>query len=171
MKKRHSIAWFGLSADPPTLGHRHVVEEALKSQLFDTVIVFPAGKLPYKKFQASDEERLAMLKLWKKAAGFGKNVILSDFELKRKKANAWIDLWHMVNRLLPGVQHTLVLGSDQFRSIEKKWVKGKDLLGSATFFVVERTRKESSTKARAGQLSQVDELVKKYILRKKLYKP
>ncbi len=169
MKKSHAVAWFGLGSDPPTLGHRHVIEEVLKSGLFNTVIVFPAGKLPYKKFRASDEERLVMLKLWKKAAKFGKKVIISDFDLRRERAFAWFDLWKIVSKLFAQLDHVFVVGSDQYRSIEKTWVRGKDLLRSAKFFVVERDRKESSTKARKGELFMVDPLVKAFILKKKLY--
>lgn len=182
-----SLAWFGLAADPPTLAHRAVVDAVMGSGLVDKVIVFAAGKLPYKDFEATEWQRSEMLEIWKAAAEFGEDVVLSRFDMLRDRAFIWYDLWKKINQLSPKIKHYLVVGSDQYLEIPKSWHKGEELLEMANIIVVPREGYEleelayhhilldvepipgSGTDIRSGDLSLLDEKVKAYILEEKLY--
>lgn len=181
------LGWFGISADPPTLAHRAIVDVVLGSGLVEKLVVFPTGDLPYKQFVASEWQRAEMAELWKTAAEFGDEVLISRFDLLKQKAAFWIDLWNDFRRIAPKIQHFLVVGSDQYLEVGKTWHRGKELLEQASFIVVPRKEfpvhelaeksvllkipplEGSSTQARAGDLSQVDERVRDYILEQKLY--
>lgn len=183
-----SLAWFGLAADPPTLAHRAVVDAVMGSGLVEAVVVFPAGDLPYKQFLTSDQQRLDMLELWKADAEFGKEVMISSFDIKLENAMLWFDLWKLISSLRPEVKHYLVIGTDQYTEIRKSWVKGKELWSEANLMVVPREGYElegempahhillkvpaisgSSTEVRGGDVSGVDDRVKRYILEEGLY--
>jgi nicotinate-nucleotide adenylyltransferase len=181
------IAWFGLSADPPTLAHRTIVDAVLGSGLVDKIIVFPAGKLPYKEFLASDWQRADMIELWKASADFGDEVVISRFDLMRKTAINWHELWHQLKSFSPKYTHTMVVGSDQYSEIPHRWHRGKELFEKASFLVIPRKGFDvapernhhlllpiapivgSSTEGRKGDLSVVDEKVKAYIVEQGIY--
>lgn len=62
---RNKRILFGINADPPHLGHRHVIHE-LEKALGQNVhfVVMPAGVHPFKKSQVgSKEDRFNMAKL------------------------------------------------------------------------------------------------------------
>ncbi|MGE3278307.1 MAG: nicotinate-nicotinamide nucleotide adenylyltransferase [Candidatus Altimarinota bacterium] len=181
------LGWFGFSADPPTLAHRTIVDAVLGSGLVQKVIVFPAGKLPYKDFGASDWQRKDMVELWKASSEYGDEVVLSTFDLLRPKAIVWHELWRRLQEISSSVRHFFIVGSDQYREIPKTWSRGKELFESASFIIVPREgwdvvpQREghlllpiepipgSSTSVRSGDLSLVDERVKDYILEHGLY--
>lgn len=183
-----SLAWFGLAADPPALAHRFVIDAVLGSGLVDKVLVFGASRLPYKDFEASEWQRSEMLEIWKAAAEFGDEVVLSRFDLLRDLAYTWYDLWKKIQQIAPKIKHYLVVGSDQYLKIPGSWDNGEELLEMANFIVVPREGHEleelayhhvlldiaaipgSSTDIRTGDLSLVDERIKAYILEQNLYK-
>jgi len=182
-----SLGWFGFSADPPTLAHRAVIDAALGSGLVQKVVVFPAGKLPYKDFQTSDWERADMSELWRSSAQWDDEVIISRFDMSRETAIAWIDLWKKLNDLAPKNNHYFIVGSDQYTQIQDSWQRGSQLLKHANFIIVPRQHYPlrnvlrhhhplntpaipgSSTAIRQGNLEQVDEMVGAYILENQLY--
>lgn len=182
-----SLAWYGLASDPPTLAHRAVIDAVLGSGLFDDVVVFPAGKLPYKDFEASDWQRWDMMEIWKSASGFDDEVIMSKFDLLQDEAMTWYELWKELQQLAPKKQHWLVVGSDQYEAIPVSWYRGAELFDEASFVVVPREGYEldrvadhhkllsvepipgSSTEVRRGDLSLVDEKVRAYIEQEGLY--
>jgi nicotinate (nicotinamide) nucleotide adenylyltransferase len=181
------IGWFGISADPPSLAHRTVVDAVLGSGKVDRVVVFPTGNLPYKQFVARAWQRAEMTDLWKAAAAFGDEVQISRFDLIREQAIFWYDLWKTTTQMAPKIQQFLVVGSDQYEGIGKTWHRGNELLEDASFLVAPRkgfplqsvSSKSillnippidgSSTEIRAGDLHLVDERVRAYILGQKLY--
>ena len=181
------LGWFGFSADPPTLAHRAVVDAVLGSGRVDKVIVFPAAEVDYKRFQATDWQRMEMTEIWREAAGYGDEVILSRFDLIRDKAYYWADLARDILQMAPKMQHYFVVGSNDYQQIASHWHKGKELLEIADFLVVPREGTEavqlhegdillscppiagSSTDVRAGNLSGVDEKVRRTILEQQLY--
>jgi len=188
LKGSTRIAWFGLAADPPTLAHRAIVDAVLGSGLAQKIVVFPAGKLPYKDFTASDWQRTEMIELWKASAEFGDEVVISRFDLLRKQAITWYDLWNKLQELTPQFTHFLVVGSDQYTEIPLSWHKGRELMKQASFIILPRKGfpsttpyndrhtllpieplEISSTSARTGDLSVVDEKVKASILEQRLY--
>lgn len=181
------LGWFGFAADPPTLAHRSVVDAVLGSGRVEKMIVFPAGKLPYKDFFSSDWQRAEMTELWYSAAGFGDEVIISRFDMNRPQAMTWIDLWKTINQLAPNIEHSLIVGSEPYRDIAATWNEGEELLEKARFIVVPREGQEvktthphhhilplatlvgASTSARNGNLALVDEKVRGYIEEEELY--
>lgn len=185
-KKR--IAWFGLSADPPTLAHRMIVDAVLGSGLVDLVVVFPAGKLQYKDFEATDWQRLDMIELWRSSAEFSpQEVIVSSFDIKREKAYTWHDLYNTLSQFGGSYRHYFVVGSDQYKEIPKSWNNGEELLEEASFIVIPRDSTKtslqyghhylldveplpvSSTNIRKGSLEGIDEKVANYIKKEHLY--
>lgn len=183
-----SLGWFGFAADPPTLAHRAVVDAVLGSGLVEKVLVFPAGNVSYKEFAASEWQRAEMTELWKVAAGFGDEVVVSRFDLMEERAIYWYDLWQEITRRAPKVRHFFIVGSDQYLSVAGTWYRGEELLEQASFLVVPRkdfplqevAKKSillkvppiegSSTVIRGGDLDRVDERVRAYILEQKLYR-
>jgi|CXWL01.1.fsa_nt_gi nicotinic acid mononucleotide adenylyltransferase len=182
------LGWFGFSADPPTLAHRAVIDAALGSGLVQKIVAFPAGKLPYKLFSASDWQRWDMTELWRRAAEWEDEVVLSRFDLLRSEAMTWIDLWRKITQLAPSVRHSLIVGSDQYGSIGKTWIDGEKLMKSAHFIIVPRAGYPinivhehhhlltitpipgASTNIRKGDMKLVDERVRGYIIDNQMYK-
>lgn len=183
-----TLGWFGFSADPPTVAHATILKEVLKSELVQIVIVFPAGKLSYKTFSASRENRMKMTELWACAANLPKTVHVSSFDMKRKKAFAWIDLLEHVTSLAPELKHFFIIGSDQYQDIKKTWIRGSELFEQGSFIIVPRESfsleknlparhyrlpitplKSSSTQVRSGDLSIVHGELAEYIKKHHLY--
>lgn len=182
-----TLGWFGFSADPPSLAHRAVIDAALGSGLIQKVVAFPAGKLSYKTFQASDWERAEMVELWGRSAEWDNEVILSRFDLQREIAITWMELWKKINTLDRSIKHFFIVGSDQYSQIADSWSRGQELLERANFIVVPREGYPisnvprnhrlltippipgSSTKIRKGHLEEVDAMVKGYIIDNHLY--
>lgn len=183
-----SMGWFGLTADPPTLAHRKMVDAALGSGLVKKIVVFPAAQLPYKSFYASDFQRLDMLVAWHDEAEYTDDVIISRFDIERDTAMLWKDLWKKIDSFRPVVKHYLIVGSDQYLEVKKTWVGGKELYDQARFLIVPREGHEvigtipdhhvlldvepvegSSTGVRSGELYDVDDKVRGYIIENELY--
>jgi nicotinate-nucleotide adenylyltransferase len=181
------LAWFGFSADPPTLAHRAVIDAVMGSGRVDKVVVFPAGKLPYKDFQATDWQRNDMTEIWTANAEFGDEVILSRFDLNREHAFTWIELWEKIQQMSSRIEHWLVIGSDQYLEIPKTWERGEELLEKANILIVPREGYPvetildphvllnvkpipgASTDVRGGNLDLLDEKVREYVLSEGLY--
>lgn len=183
-----SIGWFGLSADPPTIAHATIITEVLKSGLVQNVIVFPAGKLPYKTFLASREHRMKMTELWARSAKFPETVHVSFFDMQRKEAFTWINLLEHVTRLSPDLAHHFIIGGDQYQRMKSSWVRGEELFEKASFIIIPREGhgidkpfssrhhvlpisplKSSSTQVRTGDLSMVQSEIAEYIKKHHLY--
>jgi nicotinic acid mononucleotide adenylyltransferase len=182
-----TLAWFGFAADPPTIAHRAVLDATLGSGIVQKIVVFPAGKLPYKDFQATDWQRNDMTEIWKAAASFGDEVILSRFDLEREQAITWIELLEKIGQMSSIIKHWFVLGSDQYLEIPKSWDRGEELLEQANILIVPRVGHDvdpqrdnhlllkvpaipgSSTEVRAGDFKLLDEKVREYVVEEGLY--
>jgi len=62
----------GSAANPPQLGHRHMVEGLLKSSRFDEIYWIPSGVRPDKDGFVSPDNRVAMTLLTFRPSGCGK---------------------------------------------------------------------------------------------------
>ncbi|MDP3976091.1 MAG: hypothetical protein Q8P95_04195 [bacterium] len=188
LKDTLRIGWFGFSADPPTLAHRQIIDAILNSGQVDAVVAFPAGRLAYKDFQSSDEQRKRMARLWHEQAGWNDKVLLGWFDLEERQAIRWYELWQELVAKLPGKKNLLVVGGDQYEKISKEWFRGKELIDQASILVVPRALcpdestlpkhhrvidhaeiTGSSTDVRSGQLTGLDQAVRSFILREHLY--
>jgi nicotinate-nucleotide adenylyltransferase len=126
------IALFGTSADPPTAGHRVILEWL--SEHFDRVAVW-ASDNPFKNHQTSLEHRAMMLALLiRDIDSPQKNIYLrQDFSDRRslfsveKARQMWGD----------DAAYTLVIGSDLAGQI-RRWYRAGELLQKVKILVIPR---------------------------------
>ncbi|MCQ2548142.1 MAG: nicotinate-nucleotide adenylyltransferase [Clostridia bacterium] len=152
MKK---IGILGGSFDPIHNGHINIAVNALIKRNLDFVCFMPTKKNPFKagKDQASDEDRLAMLKA---AIGQNTSFCIIDDELKDKNVSYTYNTMENLSKNYVGCHLYFIIGSDSLMSMEK-WYRGEDLLKNFSFIVALRpgqTYEELENK--------VNELVEKY---------
>ena len=126
------VALFGMSADPPTSGHRAII--GWLSECYDWVAVWAADN-PFKSHQTPLEHRAAMLRLLiaemepnRENVGFHPE--LSSFRTVETVEKAK-DLWGADAVL------TLVIGSDLVSQLPR-WYRVEDLLRQVLVLVVPR---------------------------------
>ena len=84
-----SIALYGGSFDPPHLGHKKIVKEALKVLSIDKLLVMPTFLNPFKTVSyLTAKERLERSKTF---FNFSDKVLVSDFEVEQEKQVATVD--------------------------------------------------------------------------------
>ncbi len=127
--KINSIALFGTSADPPTLGHEALLSELTK--VFPKVITW-ASDNPDKKHQIPLLKRTQLLRILVKKISHPKLELVQELSSPRtihtlKKA---LQLW-------PGSSFSFVIGSDLAVHIPK-WLHAKSILTKATIAIAMR---------------------------------
>ena len=127
--KINSIALFGTSADPPTLGHEALLNEL--TRFFPKVITW-ASDNPDKKHQIPLLKRTKLLRILVKKISHPKLELIQELSSPRtihtlKKA---FQLW-------PGANCSFVIGSDLTVQVPK-WLKAKSILNKATIAIVMR---------------------------------
>ena len=127
--KINSIALFGTSADPPTLGHKAMLSELIK--IFPKVITW-ASDNPDKKHQIPLLKRTQLLSLLVKKISHPKLELVQELSSPRtihtlKKA---LQLW-------PEACFSFVIGSDLAFQIPK-WLNAKSVLTKATIAIAIR---------------------------------
>ena len=127
--KINSIALFGTSADPPTLGHRAVLNELTK--IFPKVITW-ASDNPEKKHQIPLLKRTELLRILVKKISHPKLELVQELSSPRtihtlKKA---FQLW-------PEASFSFVIGSDLAVQIPK-WLNVKSVLNKAKIAIAIR---------------------------------
>ena len=125
----NSIALFGTSADPPTLGHQALLSELTK--VFPKVITW-ASDNPDKKHQLPLFKRAELLKILVKKISDPKLELIQDLSSPRtihtiKKA---LELW-------PEANFSFVIGSDLAMQIPR-WLNIKAILSKAKIAIVMR---------------------------------
>ena len=127
--KINSIALFGTSADPPTLGHEALLSELTK--IFPKVITW-ASDNPDKKHQIPLLKRTQLLRILVKKISHPKLELVQELSSPRtihtlKKA---LQLW-------PEASLSFVIGSDLAVQIPK-WLNAKSILNKATIAIAMR---------------------------------
>jgi len=127
--KINSIALFGTSADPPTLGHQALLRELTK--IFPKVITW-ASDNPDKKHQIPLIKRTQLLRILVKKISHPKLELIQELSSPRaiytlKKA---LQLW-------PEANFTFVIGSDLAIQVPK-WLNAKSILNKATIAIAIR---------------------------------
>ena len=125
----NSIALFGTSADPPTLGHEALLSELTK--IFPKVITW-ASDNPDKKHQVPLLKRTQLLSILVKKISHPKLELVQELSSPRtihtlKKA---FQLW-------PEASFSFVIGSDLAVQVPK-WLNAKSILNKATIAIVLR---------------------------------
>ncbi len=127
--KINSIALFGTSADPPTLGHEALLNEL--TRFFPKVITW-ASDNPDKKHQIPLLKRTQLLRILVKKISHPKLELIQELSSPRtihtlKKA---FQLW-------PEASFSFVIGSDLAVQVPK-WLNAKSILNKATIAIAMR---------------------------------
>ncbi len=127
--KIHSIALFGTSADPPTLGHKALLNELTK--IFPKVITW-ASDNPDKKHQIPLLKRTQLLRILVKKISHPKLELVQELSSPRtihtlKKA---FQLW-------PESSFSFVIGSDLALQVPK-WLNSKSILSKVRIAIAMR---------------------------------
>jgi len=165
------IAVFGGSFDPPHIGHRRVVEEALKVLDIDQLFVIPTYLNPFKKsFFHDEKKRFVLVKQMFKDLD---RVKVCDYEIDKKRAvPTYETVLYLKNKYDPDNIY-LIIGADNLATLDK-WYNYQSLKSMVDFVVATRDGIDipddflklnvnediSSTKIRSKSLSKVEEIVK-----------
>ena len=127
--KNNSIALFGTSADPPTLGHEALLNELTK--IFPKVITW-ASDNPDKKHQIPLLKRTQLLRILVKKISHPKSELVQELSSPRtihtlKKA---FQLW-------PEASFSFVIGSDLAMQVPK-WLNAKSILSKVRIAIAMR---------------------------------
>ena len=125
----NSIALFGTSADPPTLGHQALLSELTK--IFPKVITW-ASDNPYKKHQLSLLKRTELLRILVKKIAHPKLELVQELSSPRT-----IHTLQKALNLWPEANFIFVIGSDLAVQIPK-WLNAKCILNKATIAIAIR---------------------------------
>jgi len=132
-ERRETIALFGGSFDPPHIGHKSVVEEALKVLDIDKLIVIPTFLNPFKSksYFTTDERFKLSFELFEE---FNK-VVVDDYEIKEEKPTATAKTLRYFQQVY-NVKY-LIVGADNLENIEK-WHEFEWLNSQVTWVVATR---------------------------------
>ncbi len=125
------IALFGTSADPPTAGHKTILNWL--AQHFDWVAVW-ASDNPFKSHQTSLEHRSAMLLLMIQEINSPKHNLCLYPELSSPRT---LETVARAKSMWGNVELTLVIGSDLVEQLPR-WYQVEDLLKQVQLLVVPR---------------------------------
>ncbi len=127
--KINSIALFGTSADPPTLGHEALLSELTK--IFPKVITW-ASDNPDKKHQLPLLKRTQLLRILVKKISHPKLEIVQELSSPRT-----IHTLTKALQLWPEASFSFVIGSDLVLEVPK-WLNAKSILNKATIAIAMR---------------------------------
>lgn len=133
------IAFFGGTFDPVHEGHLDVASKAVEKLNLDRVIFIPCRRSPHKSEApgASDQERLAMLKL---ATADLPWVLVDDYELKKPPPSyTWETMEFFKTRFPADARRFLLIGYDQWESLPR-WNNIEKLAREVEFIVVGRQK-------------------------------
>ncbi len=149
---RESIALFGGSFDPPHLGHKTVVKEALKVLNIDKLMVVPAFLNPFK--TVSHFTAKERFNLTKELFFVLEKVVVDDYEINQAKPTPTVEtLKHFMQSYdVPYV----IVGADNLENIDK-WKEFEYLNTQITWVIATRSGYEvKSDKLRDFKLLNVD---------------
>ena len=127
--KINSIALFGTSADPPTLGHEALLSELIK--IFPKVITW-ASDNPDKKHQIPLLKRTQLLRILVKKISHPKLELVQELSSPRT-----INTLKKAFQLWPEASFSFVIGSDLAVQVPK-WLNAKSILNKATIAIAMR---------------------------------
>ena len=127
--KNNSIALFGTSADPPTLGHEALLSELTK--IFPKVITW-ASDNPDKKHQIPLLKRTQLLKILVKKISHPKLELVQELSSPRT-----IHTLKKTFQLWPEASFSFVIGSDLAMQVPK-WLNAKSILSKVRIAIAMR---------------------------------
>ncbi len=127
--KKDSIALFGTSADPPTLGHQALLKDLATN--FPQVITW-ASDNPDKNHGISLRKRSQLLRT------LVKEISLPQLELVQDLSSPWtINTLIKAERLWPNANFIFIIGSDLAEQVPK-WLNAKSILKKANLGITIR---------------------------------
>jgi len=132
------VAIYGGAFDPPTIGHRMVVEILLKEP-FEQIWIIPSKSGWRKNFILTGDQRLELLRIMHKT-GLNNDIkiIVSDFEIMQPQPYIGsYKLMSLLKSAYPNNNFTFVCGQDVFADIPR-WIDGDLLLASTPIFTISR---------------------------------
>jgi|SRR3989344_4400139 len=132
------VALYGGAFSPPHLGHASVVEAVLRLFNCDEIWVMPSADRHDKKVTISGKHRLKMLEIML-AELFPKPkvpLLVSDFELMLNKPTVTYETLKLLKEKFPDHEFHFVIGSENLRDIETKWINGKKLFQEVSFIAI-----------------------------------
>ena len=165
-ENRETIALFGGSFDPPHLGHKRVVEEALKVLNIDKLMLVPTFLNPFKtKSHFTAQERF---KLVEELCATIKNVVVDDYEINQKRAIATVETFRHFLKCY-NVPY-IIVGADNLENIEK-WKAFEYLNARVTWVIATRNGYEvKSDKLRDFKTLNIDVDISSTQIRNKMTK-
>ena len=127
--KVNSIALFGTSADPPTLGHQALLKELIA--IFPKVITW-ASNNPDKKHEISLKKRTQLLRILVNKISHPNLELVQELSSPRA-----INTLKKALKLWPKANFILVVGSDLTSQIPK-WLNAKSILSRANIAIAMR---------------------------------
>lgn len=145
------VGIYGGTFDPIHKGHLHLIRQLLEAGAVDEIMVIPAGEpwMRQRSPMASGEDRLAMAKIAiaELPAQIRAKVSVSDLEINRTGSSYTIDTVEELQKVRPGLDWSLIIGSDVRAGLEK-WHRSEEL----------QTLVEVLTIARDGEGLNIDAL-------------
>jgi len=133
---RNGVALYGGAFDPVHVGHLRIAELALAVSGIEQVVFIPAAQSPLKSHGAvaSDEERLAMLRL---ATAGNSRFVVDDYELKKGGVSYSVETARQFKSDEPNRPVYWILGADQFEQLDR-WRSVDQLCELVVFLVFRR---------------------------------
>ncbi len=149
---RERVALFGGSFDPPHLGHKTVVAEALKTLNIEKLIVVPAFLNPFK--HSSYFNEIERFKLTQELFETFEKVLVDDYEIKQKKSTPTVETLKYLMQYYD-VSY-VIIGADNLNNIEK-WKAFEYLNAQITWIIATRSGyKVQSEKLRDFKVLNID---------------
>ena len=142
-----AVAIFGGTFNPVHLGHRHIIEAAMKAVKLDKIFVVPTRIPPHKEAQelSSGEDRAQMCRL---AFSDLDNTEISDHELKNEgKSYSFYTVRHF-KELYPEAELYFIMGSDMLLSFHE-WYRYREILEMTNIISISRENGISSEELEA----------------------
>lgn len=136
-----NIAILGSSFDPPHNGHLTIANNVLRSRIADRIILMPVNIHPFAKKLTPAVHRLKMAKLLegkpRTSSVQGKNIEVSDLELKKKSTSYSIDTLEALQKKFPKDKFYWIIGSDYLDTFTK-WKDWEKIISDFGLIVVPR---------------------------------
>jgi nicotinate-nucleotide adenylyltransferase len=139
---KRKIALYGGTFNPPTEGHRQVIQSVLDAGIVDNVWVLPSlGK--FKKNSTAYAYRMAMCEL---AFSSMPDVSVSSLELALgEETNGYTSkVIEGAKRVFPHVDFYFIVGGDTAEKIPTKWYNGVSVAENEKFITIPRLNKNGS---------------------------
>ena len=131
------VGVFGGTFDPPHVGHQRVAEDVTAALALDRMIWMPAGHPPHKRgaVLSPASDRLEMVRALVEG---NPRFEAGRHEIERSGPSYMVDTLRQLTIELPNAELWLVLGVDQFRSLDS-WRSPDEILTLARLAVMDRS--------------------------------